>query len=97
MLTPFREKVYHALRKIPKGKVTTYARLAAKIGHPGGARAVGTACAQNPDLIIVPCHRVVLSTGEVGQFSAKRSKRKILEDEGVTFLKNGKVNPKHFV
>ncbi|BDG73153.1 methylated-DNA--[protein]-cysteine S-methyltransferase [Roseomonas fluvialis] len=57
--TPFQRAVWSALRDIPPGCTVTYAELAARIGHPGAARAVARACAANPVAIAVPCHRVV--------------------------------------
>lgn len=59
--TPFQNKVWNELRKIPCGKVVTYGELAKKLGT--SARAVGNACRQNPVPVVVPCHRVVSATG----------------------------------
>ena len=75
-MTKFQTKVLEALRKIPKGKVVTYADLARYVGSPRAVRAVGTAVGKNPHLLIVPCHRVVRSDGSVGIY-AKGSKKKI--------------------
>lgn len=91
MATAFQQLVWGKLTKIPRGRVTTYGDLAAAVGKPGAARAVGTACGANPRLIEVPCHRVVSSTGEVGQYvKGNRAKIKLLESEGVE-IKNGRV------
>jgi methylated-DNA-[protein]-cysteine S-methyltransferase len=68
--TPFQQAVIQALRKIPFGRTTTYADLAAKAGRPGAARAVGQVMATNPVPIVVPCHRVLASGGKLGGFSA---------------------------
>lgn len=68
--TPFQRAVVKALRKIPFGRTTTYADLAAKAGRPGAARAVGQVMATNPVPIVVPCHRVLASGGKLGGFSA---------------------------
>ncbi len=57
--TPFQEQVWEALRRIPAGTIETYGRLAARLGRPGAARAVGHANSLNPVAIIVPCHRVI--------------------------------------
>ena len=57
--TPFQEKVWCALQKIPYGETRTYGELAAMIGQPTAARAVGGANHRNPLAIIIPCHRVV--------------------------------------
>jgi len=68
--TPFQRAVVQALRKVPYGGTTTYAELAARVGHPGAARAVGQVMATNPVPIVVPCHRVLASGGKLGGFSA---------------------------
>lgn len=57
--TPFQRAVWAALQQIPPGRTETYAAVAARIGHPGAARAVARACAANPVALLVPCHRVV--------------------------------------
>ena len=69
-LTPFDRKVLQTCRKIAPGETTTYGDLAVRIGHPGAARAVGTALAHNPIPLIIPCHRVLRSDGSLGGFSA---------------------------
>ena len=66
--TPFQLKVWEALVRIPPGRLATYSSLAERIGHPGASRAVGTAVAGNPVAFLIPCHRVILSTGESGQY-----------------------------
>jgi methylated-DNA-[protein]-cysteine S-methyltransferase len=76
-------KVLSALRKVPKGEVTTYGRLADVIGHPRASRATGTALGRNPVPIIVPCHRVVPGTGGIGKYGGEPwRKQKLLELEG---------------
>ncbi|HKU62873.1 MAG TPA: methylated-DNA--[protein]-cysteine S-methyltransferase [Gemmatimonadales bacterium] len=67
--TPFQQKVWTALRSIPFGETRTYAELAAQIGHPGAARAVGAASGRNPLSIVAPCHRVVGARGELTGFA----------------------------
>lgn len=67
-LTAFREEVYRALLAVPAGSVATYGELAAAAGRPGAARAVGSAMAENPIPIVVPCHRVVRSDGSLGRY-----------------------------
>lgn len=61
--TEFQQHVWAALREIPHGETTSYGALAARLGRPGAARAVGRANASNPIAIIVPCHRVVAVDG----------------------------------
>ncbi len=67
-LTPFRLAVYRALLAVRPGAMVTYGELAAAAGRPGAARAVGTAMAENPIPIVVPCHRVVRSDGSLGPY-----------------------------
>jgi len=66
--SPFQLKVWEALLEIPEGTHSTYGRLAARIGHPGAARAVGTAIGSNPVAWIIPCHRVIRQLGEIGDY-----------------------------
>lgn len=67
---PFHCRVYAAARNIPPGLTRSYGEIAAKLGAPGSARAVGQALGRNPFAIIVPCHRVLAAGGKVGGFSA---------------------------
>ena len=69
-ISEFRKKVYKALRKIKRGEVISYRELSSRIGSPGAARAVGTAMAKNPVPLIIPCHRVIRSNGEIGEFTS---------------------------
>ncbi len=81
--TPFQKQVWAALLKIPFGKTTTYAALAAKVGRPGAFRAVGRANATNPIAVIVPCHRVIGTDGTLtGYAGGIPIKQKLLELEG---------------
>ncbi len=86
----FSEHCYALVRKVPKGKVTTYRDIAHTLGTKA-YRAVGTAMNKNPYAPIVPCHRVVNSDGRLGGF-ANGCKKKIemLKKEGV-FVKKGKI------
>jgi methylated-DNA-[protein]-cysteine S-methyltransferase len=82
--SPFRLRVWSALRKISLGKIATYGEIAAKIGNPRGARAIGQACGSNPVVLFVPCHRVVSAQGKVGGFGGGLPlKRSLLHHEGV--------------
>lgn len=67
-VTGFRGEVYEAVRSIPPGETRTYGEVAAMIGRPKAARAVGGALAANALLIIIPCHRVVPASGGVGAY-----------------------------
>ena len=80
--TPFRLRVWQALQDIPYGGIRTYGQVAAAIGSPKAVRAVGGACHDNPFLIVVPCHRVVGSTGALTGYAAGLEvKRALLEHE----------------
>lgn len=68
--TPFQQQVWAALREIPYGETSTYGRIAARIGRPSACRAVGMANNRNPIAIIIPCHRVVGSTGALTGYAA---------------------------
>ncbi len=91
LVSPFQERVYKVLRKVPRTRVTTYGAIAEAIAS--GSRAVGTAVGSNPWSLFVPCHRVVPSSFTVGQYSmdgrpgreGSRIKRQILSREGVMF------------
>ncbi|HXE60601.1 MAG TPA: methylated-DNA--[protein]-cysteine S-methyltransferase [Gemmatimonadaceae bacterium] len=80
--TPFQQEVWRALRAIPAGSTSTYGDIAAQLGRPGCARAVGTACAVNPIAIVIPCHRVVARDGALtGYRWGVERKRALLERE----------------
>ncbi len=66
--TPFQLKVWEALLKIPMGKVSTYGSIAKRIEQPAAARAVGTAIGSNPVAFLIPCHRVIQSSGVFGGY-----------------------------
>jgi methylated-DNA-[protein]-cysteine S-methyltransferase len=89
----FNEKCYEILRKVPKGKVTTYKEIA-KALKSKAYRAVGNAMNKNPYSPKVPCHRVINSNGEVGGFaSGTRKKTELLKKEGIE-IKNNKIDLK---
>jgi methylated-DNA-[protein]-cysteine S-methyltransferase len=67
----FHRRVYAVAREIPVGETMTYGEIAARIGEPGAARAVGAALGANPFPIVVPCHRVLGAGGKTGGFSAR--------------------------
>ena len=92
-LTDFSAKVLKQTCKIPRGKVATYSGPAAKLGAPRAARAVGTALANNPFPIIIPCHRVVRADGSLGGFGGGlKMKRELLDREGVALNDEDQVN-----
>jgi methylated-DNA-[protein]-cysteine S-methyltransferase len=84
-LTPagFRNRALHAVARIPYGKVKTYTEIAKAAGSPRAFRAAGTACGHNPIPVIVPCHRVVPSSGGIGNYGGGPDmKRALLDFEG---------------
>jgi len=68
--TPFQQSVWAALREVPFGETVTYGALAHHLRSPGGARAVGAAASANPIPVLIPCHRVVGSRGELVGYAA---------------------------
>jgi methylated-DNA-[protein]-cysteine S-methyltransferase len=85
-VTPlFNRRVYDVARAIPAGRTLTYGEVAARLGEPGAAQAVGRALGENPIPLIVPCHRVLAAGGRLHGFSAPggvETKRRLLEIEG---------------
>ena len=80
------------LMEVPKGKVTTYRELAHALGTKA-YRAVGQAMNRNPELVSVPCHRVIKSNGEVGGYALGIDRKKaLLKMEGVQVEANGRIN-----
>ncbi|HEX5133732.1 MAG TPA: methylated-DNA--[protein]-cysteine S-methyltransferase [Candidatus Krumholzibacteria bacterium] len=80
--TPFQRAVWWELRNIPFGKTISYGEMAARVGRPGAARAVGMACNRNPVPIVLPCHRVIGATGRlVGFGGGLEMKRGLLDLE----------------
>ena len=89
-----RERIYEAVRSIPKGHVATYGQIAAMAGNPRMYRAVGNALHNNPDPSTIPCHRVVNAKGELSKafaFGGKEKQEELLNSEGVEVVR-GKVN-----
>ncbi len=85
------EKIYKKLLEVPKGQITTYGELAKAVGLKNGQRVVGKIMNKNPYPVIIPCHRVVMSTGKIGGYAyGENIKTKLLNDEGIQ-IKNGKI------
>ena len=92
------KRIYEAVKKIPKGRVATYAEVAEMAGNKKMSRAVGNALHKNPDPENIPCFRVVNSKGELAPafaFGGEDEQRKRLEEDGVE-VKGGKVDLKKF-
>jgi methylated-DNA-[protein]-cysteine S-methyltransferase len=84
-LTPpgFRNRALHAVARIPYGKTKTYGEIAKQAGNPRAFRAAGSACGYNPIPLVVPCHRVVPSSGGIGQYGGgPEMKQALLDREG---------------
>lgn len=84
--TEFQKKVWRAILAVPYGQIVSYNEIAKKLNT--GPRAVANACGKNPIPIIVPCHRILPSSGKVGGYSGKggtHTKKKLLEIEGIYF------------
>ena len=86
-VAPFHEQVLHELALVPYGRTETYGGLAAKVGRPRAARAVGTVMNRNPIPIVLPCHRIVGANGSLtGYAGGLDRKRLLLQLEGATLL-----------
>ncbi len=91
--TPFQKEVWQALSSIPYGQTRSYADIAAQVGRPKAFRAVGMANNRNPIPIVIPCHRVVGSSGDmVGYAYGTKIKRYLLELEGIDVDALGRRN-----
>ncbi len=85
------QKIYKKLLQVPKGQITTYGELAKAVGLKNGQRVVGKIMNKNPYPVIIPCHRVIMSTGKIGGYAfGEQIKTKLLNDEGIQ-IKNGKI------
>ena len=98
MITNFQKKVYKILKRVPKGRITTYKKIAKKMQT--SPRAIGNALNKNPfpgtRKNQFPCHRVIKTNGEIGGFSTgKRNKAKLLKKEGIQIFK-GKIDLKKY-
>jgi O-6-methylguanine DNA methyltransferase len=92
--TAFQQKVWHMLQRIPYGDIRSYGRLAGDLGSSQAAQAVGQAAAQNPLLILIPCHRLLGKDGRLVGFSAGTElKARLLRLEGHTLAGGNRVRP----
>ena len=95
--TPFQLSVLKEEHAIPRGKTSSYGRIARRL-NSRAVRAVGSALARNPFPIVVPCHRAVRADRSIGQYQGGREmKQQILSMEGVEFDSLGRVLPNHFL
>ena len=85
---PFQQRVWNELQKIPYGSTTSYGELARRLGNPNASRAVGAANGSNPISIIIPCHRVIGSNGNLTGYGGGIDRKKfLLEFEAETFAR----------
>lgn len=95
MPSEFTQKIYEQTSKIPEGKVASYGFIAFLAGKPRASRAVGFALHRNPSPGVIPCHRVVFKDGSLAPgfaFGGMEIQRALLENEGVGFTSEGKVD-----
>jgi len=95
----FFERVYAAVKSVPKGKVTTYGDVARAIGAPRCARQVGWALHVNPEQGIIPCHRVIFADGRLSYgfaFGGIEAQKALLESEGVEVSNDFKTDLKKY-
>jgi AraC family transcriptional regulator of adaptative response/methylated-DNA-[protein]-cysteine methyltransferase len=76
--TAFQVRVWRALLRVRPGTCTSYGRLAASVGRPGAARAIGSAAGQNPLAVLIPCHRVIRETGALGGYRWDPARKRAL-------------------
>ena len=88
----FQQKVLRTEHGIPRGHVSTYQRIAKHVDKPSGARAVGTALANNPFPILIPCHRAIRSDRTLGGYQGGlKMKQRLLEMEGIFLNDKGRI------
>jgi methylated-DNA-[protein]-cysteine S-methyltransferase len=91
--TPFQNEVWHALTRIPFGETRTYGAVAAALGRPAAARAVGAANGQNPFCILVPCHRMIGADGGLVDYAAGLDVKRALLAHEAQVLRGGPGQP----
>ena len=83
------KKIYRKILQVPSGKITTYKELARSVGLQNGQRVIGQIMKKNPFPVIIPCHRVVKSNGEIGGYAYGISiKKNMLVKEGISISNN---------
>lgn len=85
--TPFQKRVWSELLKIPLGETRSYSAIAKRIENPGAVRAVGSANGANQIAIVIPCHRVINSNGQLGGYGGGLSRKKWLLEHEVNYGK----------
>jgi AraC family transcriptional regulator of adaptative response/methylated-DNA-[protein]-cysteine methyltransferase len=91
-MTAFQRQVWAALTRIPVGETSTYGAVAAAIGQPKAARAVGNTCGRNPVAIAIPCHRVLRNDGAIGGYAwGSERKQALIQAESASLTTHGRV------
>ena len=93
------DRIYEVVSKIPEGKVMTYGQVA-RLANVATPRVVGFALHVNKDPLHIPCHRVIFADGSLSKgylFGGEGEQRKKLEEEGINFLENGKVDKHNLI
>ena len=97
-LTAFEKNILRLVKEIPVGKVVTYKTLALALNRPRASRAVGNALHKNPELFKTPCHRVIKSSGLLGDYVLGPQKKvELLKREGVIVRRGRVINLKDFL
>lgn len=92
-LADFQKQVYSLIKKISKGRISTYGQIARVLGRPNSARLIGRILSKNPHLIKIPCHRVVKSDGQIGGYKLGiRKKAQLLKKEGIKIQRDKILN-----
>lgn len=94
-MSEFFQRVYEIVARIPRGKVVTYGHIAAALGDPRQARTVGWALHSTPEWLDIPWHRVVNSSGGISTrhtIGGLNTQQKLLEDEGIVFSEDGRLD-----
>jgi AraC family transcriptional regulator of adaptative response/methylated-DNA-[protein]-cysteine methyltransferase len=91
-MTAFQRLVWSALSRIPQGRTSTYGEVAAAIGHPKAARAVGNTCGRNPVAVAIPCHRVLRNDGALGGYAwGPERKQALIRAEQASLTTHGRA------
>ncbi len=93
--TDFQKEVWNTLATVPYGSTISYQELARKSGHPKACRAVGTACAENPINLIIPCHRIINKSGATGNYRGGVGRKRqllILENKETMLFPHSVIN-----
>lgn len=93
--TDFQLKVWEMLLKIPMGQLSTYGNIAGRIQNPNAARAVGTAIGSNPVAFLIPCHRVIQSSGVLGGYMWGTTRKTAIIGWEAAFMESLKQSPQH--